>query len=105
MDWRAIDLHGAARISRVASVFEIRDMRGIPWTKYKIKILEERTGGFVAVANVSVKNAQGEPDGETGLGPTEAEALQDFLTRMGERLSSRQDWREEDFDWVDPQDF
>ncbi|ATB43084.1 hypothetical protein CYFUS_008563 [Cystobacter fuscus] len=55
MDWRAIDLHGAASISRVVNVFEIRDMRGIPWTKYKIKVLEEGSGGFLAVANVCVK--------------------------------------------------
>jgi hypothetical protein len=74
MDWRAIDLHGAASISRVVNVFEIRDMRGIPWTKYKIKVLEEGSGRFLAIANVSVKNANGTPDGEAGLGRTEVEA-------------------------------
>lgn len=105
MDWRAINLHGAASISRVVNVFEIRDMRGIPWTKYKIKVLEEASGGFLAVANVCVKNANGTPDGEAGLGRTEVEALQDLITRLGERLNSRKDWRDEDFEWTDPQDF
>ncbi|WP_257454308.1 hypothetical protein [Archangium lipolyticum] len=105
MDWRAIDLHGAASISRVVSIFEIRDMRGIPWTKYKIKVLEEGAGSFLAVANVRVKNANGTPDGEAGLGRTEVEALQDLITRLGERLNSRTDWRDEDFDWTEPQDF
>jgi hypothetical protein len=105
MDWRAIDLHGAARISRVVNVFEIRDMRGIPWTKYKIKVLEEGSGGFLAVANVRVKNVDGTPDGEAGLGRTEVEALQDLIKRLGERLKSRKDWRDEDFEWTDPQDF
>jgi hypothetical protein len=105
MDWRAIDLHGAASISRVVNVFEIRDMRGIPWTKYKIKVLEERSGGFLAVANVSVKDANGTADGEAGLGRTEVEALQDLITRLGRRLNSRKDWRDEDFEWTDPQDF
>ncbi|WP_309892945.1 hypothetical protein [Archangium sp.] len=105
MDWKAIDLHGAASIARVVNVFEIRDMRGIPWTKYKIKVLEEGSGRFLAVANVSVKDANGTPDGETGLGRTEREALQDLITRLGERLNSRKDWRDEDFEWTDPQDF
>jgi len=105
MDWSAIDLHGAASISRVVNVFEIRDMRGIPWTKYKIKVLEEGSGGFLAVANVSVKDANGTADGEAGLGRTEVEALQDLITRLGKRLNSRKDWRDEDFEWTDPQDF
>jgi len=105
MDWKAIDLHGAASISRVVNVFEIRDMRGIPWTKYKIKVLEEGSGGFLAVANVSVKDANGTADGEAGLGRTEGEALQDLITRLGKRLNSRKDWRDEDFEWTDPQDF
>ena len=105
MDWRATNLHGAASISRVVNVFEIRDMRAIPWTKYKIKVLEEGSGGFLAVANMCVKNANGTPDGEAGLGRTEVEALQDLITRLGERLNSRTDWRDEDFEWTDPQDF
>lgn len=105
MDWRAIDLHGAASISRVVNVFEVCDMRGVPWTKYKIKVLEERSGSFLAVANVCVKNADGAPDGEAGLGRTEVEAIQDFITRLGEKLNSRKDWRDEDFEWTDPQDF
>ncbi len=105
MDWRAINLRGATSIARVVNVFEIRDMRGVPWTKYKIKVLEEASGGFLAVANVCVRNDQGVSDGEAGLGRTEGEALQDLLTRLGDRLNSRQDWRDEDFEWTDPQDF
>jgi hypothetical protein len=105
MDWRAIDLRGAALISRVVGLFEVCDMRGIPWTKYKIKVLERSFGEFLAVPNVCAKDANGAPDWIGGLGRTQSEALQDLLTQMDEVLSSRTDWQVEDFEWSDPQDF
>lgn len=105
MDWRTIDLRGAASISRVVGLFEVCDMRGVPWTKYKIKVLEQGSRDFLAVPNVCVKDAKGTPDWISGLGRTEAEALQDLITRLGETLSARSDWKVEDFEWSDPQDF
>jgi hypothetical protein len=105
MNWKTIDLHGAAKIERVVGIFEVSDTRGLPWPRYKIKVLERSSGSFVAVANVCVKDTKGAPDGEAGLGRTEVEALQDFITRFGERLNSRRDWRDADFDWSDPREF
>ncbi len=105
MSWRTVDLHGASKIERVVGIFEVRDMRCLPWSRYKIKVLERSSGGFVAVANVCVKDANGAPDGEAGLGQTEVEALQDFIKRFGEALNSRANWQEEDFEWSDPREF
>jgi hypothetical protein len=61
--------------------------------------------GFIAVPNVCVKNENGVPEWMSGLGRTETEALQDFVKRLGEMLRSRMNWRPEDFEWSDPQDF
>lgn len=105
MDWRAINLNGAASISRVVGVFEVTDLRGIPWTRYKIKVLERGPDDFIAVPNVCVKNDSGSPDWMSGLGRTETEALQDIVRQMGELLGARSNWRTEDFEWSEPHDF
>jgi hypothetical protein len=105
MDWRTINLHGAASISRVVGVFEVQDLRGVPWTKYKIKILERGVEDFIAIPNVCVKSGSGVPEWISGLGRTDVEALQDIIKRFGEMLTSRTSWRMEDFEWSDPHDF
>ena len=105
MDWRAIDLHGAAGISRVVGVFEVQDLRGIPWTKYKIKVLERGIQDFIAIPNICVKSEKGAPEWISGLGRTEVDALQDVVKRFGDMLMSRRSWRLEDFEWSDPHDF
>jgi hypothetical protein len=105
MGWRTIGLHGATSIARVANLYEVQDLRGVPWSKYKIKVLDRGDDGFLAVPNVCVKDADGTPDWIAGLGRTEAEALQDAIKRFGEVLSLRQTWRPDDFEWSDPHDF
>jgi hypothetical protein len=105
MDWRAINLYGAASISRVVGVFEVSDLRGVPWTRYKIKVLERGAGDFIALPNVCVKGEHGVPEWMSGLGRTDIEALQDLVERLGEMLRSRSNWRPEDFEWSDPHDF
>jgi hypothetical protein len=105
MDWRTINLYGAASISRVVGVFEVRDLRGVPWTQYKIKVLERGVEDFIALPNVCVKSEKGVPEWISGLGRTDVEALQDVIQRLGETLMSRTNWRTEDFEWSDPHDF
>lgn len=103
MGWKTIDLHGAADISRVVAVYEVGDLR-VPWSRYKIKVLERTKGDFLASPNVCVK-VGGVPDWIGGLGNSELEALQDAVFRISEILSGRQDWGEHDFEWADPNDF
>ncbi|MFB1482350.1 hypothetical protein [Corallococcus sp. RDP092CA] len=104
MDWKAINLHGGASISRVANIYELRDFR-IPSTIYRVKVLERDLGDFLAVPNVVVKNKSGDPELIAGLGRTEHEALQDIIDRMDESLMSAERLTSEDFEWSDPRDF
>lgn len=105
MEWKAIALHGAASIARVVGVYEVQDMRGIPWVKYKIKVLQRGVDDYAAFPNVCVKGEDGTPNWISGLGRTEPEALQDAVKQMGEELSLRSAWKTEDFEWSDPHDF
>ncbi len=104
MDWKAINLHGGASISRVANIYELRDFR-IPSTIYRVKVLERGSGDFLALPNVVVKNKSGDPEWTAGLGRTELEALQDIIDRMDESLMSAERLTSEDFEWSDPRDF
>jgi hypothetical protein len=104
MDFRLINLCGASSISRVANVYEIQDFQGVPWSKYKIKVLE-RSKDFLAVPNVAVRTAEGAVEWISGIGRTEAEALQDAVSQISEALSARGIWRPEDFEWSDPHEF
>ncbi|MFP2898513.1 hypothetical protein [Corallococcus sp. 4LFB] len=103
MSWSAINLRGAASLSRVANIYEVQDLR-VPSTRYKIKVLE-RDGDFLAVPNLCVKTRTGEPDWTTGLGRTELEALADAIARMGEALGAAERLTPDDFEWSDPRDF
>ncbi|NOK32980.1 hypothetical protein [Corallococcus exercitus] len=104
MSWSAINLRGAARISRVANIYEVQDRR-VPSTRYKIKVLERDIGDFLAVPNLCVKTRTGEPDWTAGLGRTELEALEDAIGRMGEALGTAERLTPDDFEWSDPRDF
>ena len=104
MSWKAITLHGANSISRVASYFEVQDFR-VPGTKYRVKVLERALGDFLALPNVCMKGGTGTPEWIAGLGRTETEALQDAVDCINEALASAERRTPEDFEWSDSRDF
>ena len=104
MDWTEVDLNGAESIAKVCGVYEIQDMHRLPGGKFKIKVLQ-RAMDFIALPNVCVKNVDGTPEWICGLGPTEAEALQDALNWIMKDLQARDSWLPEQLEWSDPIDF
>jgi hypothetical protein len=51
LNLKTINRRGAASLSRVLKLLEVHDSRGIPWGKYKVKLLE-RDNDFIALPNV-----------------------------------------------------
>ena len=103
-DWRGVKLHRAAAIERVCAVYEIAEPRRLPNGGYKIKVVE-RAADFMAIPNVCVKDAAGDPQWICGLGATALEALQDAIDRTESDLSARDFWEDEQLEWSDPRDF
>jgi hypothetical protein len=82
MEWLRIDLHGAGRIARVCGLYEIQDPLRVPDGKFKVKVLQRGECDFLALANICVRTADGTPDWTSGVGATEAEALERLLRAL-----------------------
>lgn len=104
-DWKMVDLCGAGNIERVCGVYEIYEHNQMPFGFFKIKVMEDRNGNYVAVANVRLKAPDGSPEGQAGLGHSEVEALQDCLRSFMIALKERGECAPEDFSWTDPERF
>lgn len=85
-------------------MYQIPDRR-VPGGGFKIKVVERDTGGFIALANVCLRAADGAADGMAGLGDTELEALSDCLKWLMAALAERGAPKESDFEWSDPSEF
>jgi hypothetical protein len=102
LPWTAINKHGAGSIRRVCGVYEIFDQARVPDARYKIKVLQRAEDDFVALPNFCVKST----GWRSGLGRTEAEALQDALSWLGKDLDSLGGSLQRDrFEWADPKEF
>lgn len=104
MRWRDIDLHGAGAIERQCGLYEVVEPR-VPGGRFKVQVIEERGGRFVALLNVCLRASDGAPDGMAGLGRSEAEALEDGLASFMAALDERPGAGPEAFAWSDPLDF
>jgi len=103
--WKTINLFGAARIARVVGIYEITLPRRVPGGSFKIKVIESMDGSFAAFPNVCLKSSIGEPEWISGLGRSEAEALEDALRWFMRELDARPSVKDDDFEWSDPIDF
>lgn len=104
-DWKDIRVQGINKIEKVIAEFNVWAIDNVPYGKFKVKILEQPNGQYVGVPNVAVKNQDGIPDGISGLGRTENEALEDTIKYFLKSLEGRTDLTEDDFEWSDPHDF
>ena len=102
--WKSINLHGAARIRKVVGVFEISENTRVPYGKFKIKVLEDSLGGYLAFPNLAYLK-DGEPDWTSGLGETIETALQDALFNFMESLPKPNQCSLDYFEWSAPEDF
>ncbi|MBG9790326.1 hypothetical protein P4V47_25895 [Brevibacillus laterosporus] len=105
-NWKDITITGVNTIDRVVAEFHVWATGKIPYGKFKVKILENKRGGFVGVPNLAVKNeTDGTPDYISGLGSSIEEALEDTIKYFFQTLEGRENLSEDDFEWSDPHDF
>ncbi len=103
MNWKNLELHGCAAISRLCGEYVIEDTIRLAGAQFRIKVFE-REHDFVAFPNIRFRTPNGSIDGTCGLGSTELEALQDAIARVAGVLAARARWEEQDLEWVDPRD-
>lgn len=105
MTWKEIDLCGATSVARVCNEYEFHELKKVPGTKFRIKVLERTDGGYIALPNVAVRGPDGYGDGRAGLGRTEAEALQNAVRAFMDDIAALSEPTEASFEWSDPSDF
>ncbi|WP_165247291.1 hypothetical protein [Paludisphaera soli] len=106
LDWREMRVEGLGPISKVAAIFQVgAPLERLPFSSFKIKVLERRDGSFLAVPNVSALGADGHPSWDAGLGDTIDQALGDALERFARLLEELKPSNETDFSWADPTEF
>jgi hypothetical protein len=97
------------RIDRVVAEFDVWLGEMFPFAKMKVKVLDRKNEGLLAIPNLHVLNKLSrEPEYMCGLGDTVEEAVEDALARF--TGLARQHMPETgltiaDFSWSAPEDF
>ncbi len=104
--WREMRLAGLGPINRVVAVFQVGPpLERLPFPSFKVKVVERANGSFLAVLKIHPLGPDGHPSGESGLGETVEEALEDALRRFARVLDEQKLTSEADFAWADPAEF
>lgn len=103
-------IEGVARLDRVLEVFEVWPRNDLPFAKFKVKIMQGRSGeGLTGCPNVAIKNPETRaPDWIGGCGTTVEETLEDTIRYFYLQIESRgydRPLEEDDFEWSHPDDF
>ena len=109
--WKELKIAGISNIEKVVAEFNIWSLEKIPYGKFKVKVIENKKGGFIGIPNVRIKNSSdGSIDGISGLGTSIDEALEDTLIYLMDLVNDyekkyKRELTEEDFEWSSPEDF
>lgn len=103
-NWKS-ELPGIVSIEKCVAEFEIFEFKKIPYSKFKVKIFENRIGKFTGNTNIRVKDKDGCPCGGVGYGDTIEEALEEILKFLSELLEEKEVFTKDDFEFTDPYDF
>lgn len=105
-DWRELRVEGLGPIARVVAVFQVGPpLQRLPFSSFKVKVLERANGSFLAIPNVAALGQDGHPMWEAGLGDSLEEALEDALKRFVRNVDERMATSESQFAWSDPKEF
>lgn len=103
--WKNINLHGTARVRKVVGLFDVLETQKVPYGKFKVKVLEDPNGGFIAFTNIAFKGSVGEPEWTSGIGGSVEVALEDAIKNFMETLPQPSECKESSFEWSAPEDF
>ena len=107
--WKDLKIDGIASIEKVVAEFIIGELNYTPYSKFKVKIVEKQKGGYIGYTNLFVKDDEGYPSPEVGIGDTIEEALKNtieiFIEQLKKRKEDKGKLEEEDFEYADSFDF
>ncbi|MCG8459695.1 MAG: hypothetical protein MI919_25725 [Holophagales bacterium] len=104
--WQNISVDGFGPISKVVAVYHIGPpLSALPFASFKVKVIQRRADDFLAVPNVALRDADGNPDWLAGLGSSSDAALADLLRELADAVEGSPGLDESSFEWADPHDF
>lgn len=106
MNWKDIKVNGIAEINKCVGEFQIFQVGLIPSTNFRVKIYENQRGHFTGTTNLGLKSLVDEcPEYGIGFGHSIEEVLEDTVKYFMNEIQQRNNLKEEDFVWVDSDDF
>lgn len=112
-NWKKIEVKNIGTFENCVGEFYLIGLTIIPFEKIKIKVLEDKTkqfNCFNAYTNIQIVDFNDEdrcPYCVVGSGKTLEEALENTLNHYVELASikSIREWKEDDFEFIDPTEF
>jgi len=105
-DWKSVSIKGIVNIEKLVAEFHLFDVGITPYGKVKVKIFEKRNGTFEGVINLRLKSLlDGQPEGMIGIGNTVTDALEDTVEHFLNSIRERNNLSEDDYEYIDPDDF
>lgn len=101
MPWHTLRIDGVSRIWREVARFVVEPIHDDLPMGFGIKILEDQEGRFVGCPEIAIRDAQGTPDGISGMGRSIEEALADTVKALLGTLNDKAKI-EPDSIWWDP---
>lgn len=108
-DWKKIKIDGIVSIDKVVAEFQIEEFNFVPYGKFKVRIFENQNGRYRGYTDLMVKEKDGYPSPEVGIGDTIEKALEDtinvFLAQLRKRSAEKGGLVLEDFEYAEFSDF
>lgn len=106
-DWKQIEFCFFSKIEKCVAEFHIIDgLQKTPYGKFKVKIFEGVNGEYSGVTDIAVRDIEGgNLRNGSGRGSSVADTLEKTLISFSALLSERKEWKDSDFDWLQPEEF
>ncbi len=103
--WEKIKVDGIAAIEKCVAEFNICGLSKIPYSKFKIKIIESNKGYYNGKSDLQVIDATNSYYCAVGYGKSIEEALENTINNFLEMISENKEWGENEFKFSDSFDF
>lgn len=103
--WKEIKFEQIASVEKLVGEFYVMELKKTPYSRLRVKIVENQLGFFKGFTNVQIKDEAGYFFECVGFGNTVEDALYETIKYFIETLEEKEQWNEDDFDWIDSSDF
>ncbi|MDI4649671.1 hypothetical protein [Cohnella hashimotonis] len=104
-DWTRLKVEGVARIEKLVAEYVITQL-DVPTGRFRVRIYESANHWFMGITNLRIKNTtDGCPEAGVGNGQSITEALEDTLRNFMQLLLEDRVITDDDFVFVDYNEF